>query len=410
MLCQILSLRDIHSVVSVQLKKHNFAFGIITAKRTFYVRATSQGEMESWVHAVNDARRNLAEGDEKARSPLQITGGAGAGVSGGVNIPVPAASTSMGNPNRGMSSSEGFGQYGVSPGYTEMSLGSYTPQRGGSVSHSHSHSQSLGGAMYGSQPQTPMAIHPGYTMQTGSQQQHQQQQGMIPGIESQLDKLAVGDQSMSPSGGGYGGSTSGMNTPTVSDRARGMPIRTTSAQREPSTSSVSSIPVDNGPVSQSNTNTMTTGSLLPQAFIPTSSDEEDDTFAPRSFGQGNGNNANIAGMMGMSPTTRFSPMGHPPTPGGGMVSPRPVQTDPKKVILNGYLMKLGTRGKKTWRKRWFVLTSGELVYTKSHMVSVGSGARDGLRIQCIDHRRYLLLGYQGASADPFEQHPRRDRV
>lgn len=93
-----------------------------------------------------------------------------------------------------------------------------------------------------------------------------------------------------------------------------------------------------------------------------------------------------------------------------MVSPRPVQTDPKKVILNGYLMKLGTRGKKTWRKRWFVLTSGELVYTKSHMVSVGSGARDGLRTQCIDHRRYLLLGYQGASADPFEQHPRRDRV
>jgi hypothetical protein len=75
-------------------------------------------------------------------------------------------------------------------------------------------------------------------------------------------------------------------------------------------------------------------------------------------------------MMGMSPTTRFSPMGHPPTPGGGMVSPRPVQTDPKKVILNGYLMKLGTRGKKTWRKRWFVLTSGELVYTKSHMVSL----------------------------------------
>jgi hypothetical protein len=82
-------------------------------------------------------------------------------------------------------------------------------------------------------------------------------------------------------------------------------------------------------------------------------------------------------MMAMSPTTHpSSPMGHPPflpaimgAGGGGPSSSGPIQTDPKKVILNGYLMKLGTRGKRSWRKRWFVLTSGELVYTKSHMVS-----------------------------------------
>jgi hypothetical protein len=47
----------------------------------------------------------------------------------------------------------------------------------------------------------------------------------------------------------------------------------------------------------------------------------------------------------------------------------PIQTDPHKVILSGYLTKLGNK-RKTWRKRWFVLTSGELVYTKSHMVSL----------------------------------------
>lgn len=50
-------------------------------------------------------------------------------------------------------------------------------------------------------------------------------------------------------------------------------------------------------------------------------------------------------------------------------SPRPVvANDPNKIILSGYLMKLGKR--KTWRKRWFVLTSGSLVYTSSHMVSI----------------------------------------
>lgn len=40
--------------------------------------------------------------------------------------------------------------------------------------------------------------------------------------------------------------------------------------------------------------------------------------------------------------------------------------DPNKVILSGYLMKQGKR--KTWRKRWFVLTSGMLMYSRSHMV------------------------------------------
>lgn len=40
--------------------------------------------------------------------------------------------------------------------------------------------------------------------------------------------------------------------------------------------------------------------------------------------------------------------------------------DPNKVILSGYLMKQGKR--KNWRKRWFVLMSGRLVYSRSHMV------------------------------------------
>lgn len=49
----------------------------------------------------------------------------------------------------------------------------------------------------------------------------------------------------------------------------------------------------------------------------------------------------------------------------------PIQTDPTKVILSAYLMKRG-KGRRNWRKRWFVLTSGALVYTKSHMVSGGA--------------------------------------
>ncbi|TIA87073.1 hypothetical protein E3P99_03408 [Wallemia hederae] len=45
----------------------------------------------------------------------------------------------------------------------------------------------------------------------------------------------------------------------------------------------------------------------------------------------------------------------------GVVSP----TDPNKVILTGYLMKLSKR--KAWRKRYWILTSDKLSYARSHM-------------------------------------------
>jgi hypothetical protein len=367
MLCQILSLREIHSVVSVQLKKHSHAFGIITAKRTFYVRAGSQQEMEGWIHAINDARRNLAESDERTRdgggpSEGERGGGAVPQTPGQSGIPIPSkvGGSGFGGPSTtGPSNlSEGFGQYGVSPGYTELSLGSYTPQRTGSISHS------IGNSLYGSQPaQTPGNL-------------------PIPGIESQLDKLGLGEHHQIQGQGQHNQAGGGMTTPTVSDRARmtsgfEFPASagvTTTTKRDPSAGSISSIPLEGGPYIPGGPGP----SLLPQAFLPTSSDEEDDAFIPRSvqYGQGPSGHSNIAGMMAMSPTTHASsPMGHPPLPssstyaqGQGYTSAGPIQTDPKKVILNGYLMKLGTRGKKTWRKRWFVLTSGELVYTRSHMV------------------------------------------
>jgi hypothetical protein len=43
-------------------------------------------------------------------------------------------------------------------------------------------------------------------------------------------------------------------------------------------------------------------------------------------------------------------------------------SDPRKIILSGYLMKQGKR--KSWRKRWFILMSQGLAYAKSHMVSL----------------------------------------
>ncbi|WVR06152.1 hypothetical protein IAU60_003182 [Kwoniella sp. DSM 27419] len=53
--------------------------------------------------------------------------------------------------------------------------------------------------------------------------------------------------------------------------------------------------------------------------------------------------------------------------------------DPNKVILSAYLMKQS--GRRRWRKRWFVLTSQGMTYTKSHMRSVPlSSVLDALEV------------------------------
>lgn len=51
------------------------------------------------------------------------------------------------------------------------------------------------------------------------------------------------------------------------------------------------------------------------------------------------------------------------TPVAGAASPK----DVGKVIMSGYLMKCGSK-RKTWRKRWFVLSGDRMIYTGSHMV------------------------------------------
>ncbi|KAJ7679034.1 pleckstrin-like protein [Mycena polygramma] len=54
-------------------------------------------------------------------------------------------------------------------------------------------------------------------------------------------------------------------------------------------------------------------------------------------------------------------------PGGSSPSAKGTHpVDPAKTILSGYLMKCGSK-RRNWRKRWFVLSGEQLVYSGSHM-------------------------------------------
>jgi hypothetical protein len=91
--------------------------------------------------------------------------------------------------------------------------------------------------------------------------------------------------------------------------------------------------------------------------MPVSSDEDETYFSDPNSAFGALGTATSSGLP-----TSDAPVQYAQVPGQQVV-------DPKKVILQGYLMKRSKgRGRKVWKKRWFYLTSQGLTYTKSHMV------------------------------------------
>lgn len=72
----MLDLKSIQTVAPCVIKKHSFSFGIVTAKRTFLAKASSQDEMDDWVRAINGARRRLSEREEEERNKRSASGSA----------------------------------------------------------------------------------------------------------------------------------------------------------------------------------------------------------------------------------------------------------------------------------------------------------------------------------------------
>lgn len=55
----MIPLNEVHTCAQVQVKNHSNTFGIVTPKRTYYVRAKSADQMESWIDRVNEATEAL---------------------------------------------------------------------------------------------------------------------------------------------------------------------------------------------------------------------------------------------------------------------------------------------------------------------------------------------------------------
>lgn len=389
-LCRILDLPQVHTCVAVQLKKHAYSFGIVTAKRTYYVRAGSGKEMDEWIHAINEARRTLVE--EEARLKAESTTGrapvpapssgvpaAGAGVPNGNDIAMPPQSAQsqqqqqlgLGNGIEPCSSSYSSASAPLINTQTEPTRSS--SQRSTVVNMGQGWQHHQAGSSAVAQISDPLDVtldkmnladtsnNAGQQLQQG----HVQQDGQGPSMSENARDA--------PTAGSSGGSGFRVTS-------RPVPLATTTKpnwERKPSSSALSLSSVNDhrsgatassigGNViandyahakSNSNSNANSPIYTIPQEGVSSmaafSSSEEED-FYESEYSQPH---RDLAGEGRQNPAAAAV-----------AVQRSPIQTDPDRVILNGYLMKMGIQ-RKTWRKRWFVLTSSALMYTKSHMVS-----------------------------------------
>lgn len=63
-----------HSCTPVALKRHENTFGLISPIRTYYLQAKTHGEMQEWVHAIDEARQTLmaTSTQNSVTSPIPI--------------------------------------------------------------------------------------------------------------------------------------------------------------------------------------------------------------------------------------------------------------------------------------------------------------------------------------------------
>ncbi|CCF53871.1 uncharacterized protein UHO2_00985 [Ustilago hordei] len=362
-LLRFIDVGDIKTVASVELKKSVNTFGIVTPKRTFYVRASSRAELESWIEALNEIMTQYAQSSTMTQEMAAME-------LGNTETPAPSSTvpqlptsqprkrsvsqerspTSTAIPIKiGIPDSSNYSapaQPRPIPGSNAFSpLTATSDSDTGAERYGLSYTSSAGPSISGSPSTRPDPSH--------------------------LFLLA----GQSPGGGGGGGHTSGSEISDVGGHQRrpsaafgSLPrLRSTSTTRCLASSSSGGVEQPGSPVLQQGGG---------GAHLLSSSDEEDEWDEEEVADQ-----AMPLPALGSSQTSQ-----HPPTlplqthaqqqasqgqPSPLNISPLPhggsdLIRDPNKVITQGYLMKQSGR-RKVWRKRWFVLTSSRLLYSRSHM-------------------------------------------
>ncbi|BGP19246.1 hypothetical protein JCM10213_007019 [Rhodosporidiobolus nylandii] len=325
-LLRLIPITDIHSVSPVELKKHAHAFGIVTPRRTYYVEASSPSEVHSWCQLIDRAKTDY-------RSRATVTSldapstGRDSGTATGQQTPV--GPTPVQTP-RAQSHDPLSGRVDVSSGAIPI------PASSSSVS------QPMLAAGYSS---SPSALAPSSYASTTSSlgagaPPHSLAQPAGAGLaihtsDFELQSLDAGVSQLS------------LGAPATSAGGRAVPQRRNSAL--------------------SDAQSLTVPSAYGAGMISSSEDEDgldmyEHEQQHEAYEQQIGS---PGGSYVYAPPIPSPALSTPPAPLVSTPAAPAPAPDPNKVILSGYLMKQGKR--KNWRKRWFVLQSGMLMYSRSHM-------------------------------------------
>ncbi|CDR99907.1 hypothetical protein [Sporisorium scitamineum] len=335
-LLRFIDVGDIKTVASVELKKSINTFGIVTPKRTFYVRASSRPEMESWIQVLNEVMTQYAQSSTMTQemAALELA-----------NTETPAPSSTLPQPHSHVPSSLAPSQHHKrslsqdrKPTSTAVPIKIGIPAQGnyaapaqprpipGSAAFSPLTATSdseTGAERYGLS----------YTSSTGQSISGSPSTRVDP---SQPFLLA----GQSPGGGG--GHTSGSELSDVGGHQRRPSGGYGSFPRQRSISSSRRLAsYSSGAADQPSSPSLQPSGGVGANQVLSSSDEE---------GEDDWDEEEVADQAMPLPALGTSDL----------------IRDPNKVITQGYLMKQSGR-RKVWRKRWFVLTSSRLLYSRSHM-------------------------------------------
>lgn len=347
-LLRLIPLAEIHSCSPIVLKKHAHTFGIVTPQRTYYVEAASDGEVQSWCAAVEQAKHEVAAAatkdslDGPSRDSLDTTPHASVPPTPGVIEPTPAA-TPLQSPRTAAIPIPSSSATPVPTVPSNSFATTTSPSPPAAFSHASTSVLSSSATSVSTNGVAAPVVPPNSFVAGGAGAlglQNSNGQGLelaLGNLDAGLERIA-GTQQLQQ----------GRSPSFSSDAGLTVPSQGYFGRARSGTGGTSGVPTSPG------------GAMA-------SSSEEDDGFDEV-----------------WSPTPQ-----QPTTPGGALtfVDNKPLQQqqatkpveatgsgfgDPNKVILSGYLMKQGKR--KTWRKRWFVLMSGRLMYSRSHMVSCAYSA------------------------------------
>lgn len=341
-------LQDMKTCAQVQVQKHDYVFGIVTAERNFYIQASSNHERDEWVQAINEAIRRANAMDTGLASDVLHEDD--------LNTPQGYDSPGLRTSANTQQQQQTTRPIAITGG--RQSRGAYEQTQSHSLV-STTGSSSVSAFSPTGHPEPPSS----YTSQPSSTQASYTGNGLssvspIPYAVSPPRSVPLHESS-----GGDVTLERLADTPSMSKHRQYSNSTTDSYIGQPG--NFDTIRRSSGGVPQS-----------PRPpTISSSEDDEDDAEMPTTPLSASGQELEIVQSPVLSPTQ--PPPAHSPAPIAKpnaqsklKEQPGPAEShhpDPAKVVLAGYLTKQGKR--RNWRKRWFSLSSTALSYSRSHMVS-----------------------------------------